>query len=295
MKSVDPGILDQSVCFSFTPPDVARELLFYPTWCGHYFCTENYFMKRDSYPPLLVAFIRKGVFHVQYRGESRRAEEGDVLLLDCMEPHYYRAENGLEFVYMHFDGSNAHDICRHIMETHGWLIRRDNNTLVGNLLYHTVRFHAEGGVETSMQSSARIYRLFELLLAPSSEEAAGETPVEQAIQYIRAHIGETITLEELASSVCLSVSYFAHLFKKRTGFAPVEYIINSRIERAKVLLVRTNQSISEIAEEVGYASSGSLINLFTRRVGVSPRRYRMMHQSPPDLAAAIRADGGILP
>ena len=87
MKSVDPGILDQSVCFSFTPPDVARELLFYPTWCGHYFCTENYFMKRDSYPPLLVAFIRKGVFHVQYRGESRRAEEGDVLLLDCMEPN----------------------------------------------------------------------------------------------------------------------------------------------------------------------------------------------------------------
>lgn len=279
MKSVDPGILEQSICFSFTPPDVAKELLFYPTWSGHYFCTENYFMKRNSYPPLLAAFVRKGVFHVQYRGENRTAGPGDVLLLDCTEPHYYHAANGLEFVYMHFDGSNAHEICQHIIKTHGWLIQRDNNLLIGNLLYDMVRFYADGGIETNMQSSMRIYRLFELLLTPSAQEAAVESPIDQAIQYIRAHIGETITLEELASSVCLSVSYFAHLFKKRTGFAPVEYIINSRIERAKVLLVRTHDSVAEIAAKVGYASSGSLINLFTKRVGVSPRQYRLTHQS----------------
>lgn len=69
MQSVDPGIRSESVCFPFTPSQTARELLFYPTWCGHYYCTANYFMKRDSYPPLLIAYIRKGRFRVEYRGE----------------------------------------------------------------------------------------------------------------------------------------------------------------------------------------------------------------------------------
>ena len=104
MKPVDPGILPQSICFSFTPSDIAQELYFYPTWCGHYYCNSNYFIRRPSYPPLLLAYVRQGVFRVEYRGELRRAQHGDVLLLDCSEPHYYQAEDGLEFLYVHFDG-----------------------------------------------------------------------------------------------------------------------------------------------------------------------------------------------
>ncbi len=279
MQSVDPGILSQSVCFPLTPSQTARELLFYPTWCGHYYCTDNYFMKRDSYPPLLIVYVRKGRFRVEYRGEFRVAEAGDVLLIDCVEPHYYHAEDGLEFVYMHFDGSNSHELCRAITDQQGWLIRCDNNSLIGNLLYNMVQFYNNSGVETAMQSSARIYRMFDLLLAPSAQEMSADDPIEQAIQYIRANIGKAISVEELASSVCLSVSYFAHMFKRRTGFSPADYVINSRIERAKVLLVRTQKPIGEIAEEVGYAASGSLINLFVKKVGISPRQYRIQHLS----------------
>lgn len=213
------------------------------------------------------------------RGEFHVAEAGDVLLLDCIEPHYYHAEDGLEFVYMHFEGSNARELCRRITDRHGWLIRRDNNTLIGNLLYDMVRFYDENGVETDMQRSARIYRMFDLLLSPSAAEQSADTPVEQAIQYIRSHIGQPISVEELASTVCLSASYFAHMFKRHTGFSPADYVINSRIERAKVLLVRTQKPIAEIAEEVGYSTSGSLINLFVKKVGTSPRQYRIRHMS----------------
>lgn len=170
-------------------------------------------------------------------------------------------------------------LCRRITERHGWLIRRDNNTLIGNLLYDMVRFYDENGVETDMQRSARIYRMFDLLLSPSAAEQSADTPVEQAIQYIRSHIGQPISVEELASTVCLSASYFAHMFKRRTGFSPADYVINSRIERAKVLLVRTQKPIAEIAEEVGYSTSGSLINLFVKKVGTSPRQYRIQHMS----------------
>ena len=279
MRSVDPGILPQSICFSFTPPDSARELFFYSTWCGHYYCNENYFMRRRSYPPLLVIFVRSGVFHIEYHGEVRLAQRGDVVLLDCTEPHYYRAENGLEFVYMHFDGSNAHDLAQYVIQTQGWLLQRETNVQIGKLLHDMVEFYERGGIETPFDSSVRIYRLFELLLAPTEQEKQAGTPIDDAILYIRAHVGHPITLDELAGVAKLSSFYFSHTFKKQTGFSPKEYIINTRIERAKVLLARTTKTVAEIAYEVGYAASGSLINLFVQRVGISPKQYRKHHQS----------------
>ncbi len=279
MKSVDPGILAQSVCFSFIPSTLAQELYFYPTWCGHYYCTHNYFMRRDTYPPLLVVFIREGVFDFEYRGEHFAAQKGDVVLIDCTEPHYYAARDGLEFLYMHFNGSNSHEICQHILKEQGPLIQGENNVLIGHLLYDMVDFYTHGGIETMFQSSMRIYQLFEYLLAPANQQQKEELPIDEVIHYIRANVGKDISLEELADIANLSVYYFAHLFKHHTGFAPMEYVTNTRLERTKILLARTTKSVAEIAYEVGYSSSSSLINMFMKKVGVSPTRYRKTHQS----------------
>lgn len=274
MKVPDPGILPQSVCFSFTPPELSKRLLFYYTWCGHYYCTDNYFIRRKYYPPLLVMFVRKGVFRVEYRGEARKARAGDVILLDCAEPHYYQGADGLEFLYAHFDGSNAREICRYVMEQEGWLIRRDGNLKIGAALHEMVEFHERGGVETPFEGSMRVYRLIELLMTPTFQERQSAGPVDKAIQYIRANVGKPVTLEDLSQLCSLSPFYFSRCFKRQTGFSPMEYVINTRIDQAKILLLRTTKSVEEIAWEVGYASAGSFINLFTRRIGVSPTRFR---------------------
>lgn len=276
MKSVDVGVLAKSVCFSFTPPEIAKKLYFYPTWCGHYFCTSEYYMKRKSFPPLLVVYVREGMFHFEYRDKVFDAEKGDVVLLDCSEPHYYHAYDGLEFVYMHFDGSNSHEICQHILSQQGALIRRENNLLIGNLLYNMVYFYESGSVETMFQSSMRIYHIFEYLLAPETHQYEKDNPVENAIRYIRSHIAENISLEGLAREANLSIYYFAHIFKEQTGFSPIEFVINTRLDQAKILLAQTSRSIEEIAWEVGYSSASSLTNIFTRKLEISPGQYRSM-------------------
>lgn len=280
MECVDIGTLARSSCFAFTPPELARDLYFYPTWCGHYFCTSAYYMKRKSYPPLLVVYVREGSFHFEYREMVFDAQKGDVVLLDCSEPHYYRAYDGLEFLYMHFDGSNSHEICQHILSQHGPLIRRESNILIGNLLHDMVELYRSGGIETMFQSSMRIYQLFEYLLAPDSHQYEKETPVEDAIRYIRAHMAEQISLEDLADEANLSVYYFAHIFKEKTGLSPIEFVINTRLDRAKILLAHTSRSVEEIACEVGYSSASSLTNIFKRRLGVPPGQYRKMYRDP---------------
>ena len=74
----------------------------------------------------------------------------------------------------------------------------------------------------------------------------------------------------------MSVYYFSHRFKEETGFSPMDYVINTRLEKAKMLLVRTTKTVAEIAYEVGYGSSGSFINIFNDKVGCSPKTYRRL-------------------
>jgi len=70
----------------------------------------------------------------------------------------------------------------------------------------------------------------------------------------------------------------AHSFKKQVGIPPMEYVIQTRMERAKSLLISTGKSVAEIAYEVEYSSSGSFINQFVRKIGQSPKNYRYAHQ-----------------
>ena len=279
MKSVDPGILPQSICFSFTPSELAQKLYFYPTWCGHYYCTDNYFMKRETYPPLLIVFIREGELHVAFQNQCFDAQKGDVVLLDCTKSHYYHARNGLEFLYMHFDGSNSHEICQHILEIKGPLIQEDSNILIGRLLYHMVNFYQNGGIESMFQSSMRIYHIFEYLLKPPVLQTESETPIEESIHYIRQNYQESLNLNKLAEIANLSPYYYAHCFKEETGYSPMEYVTNTRLEQAKIKLIRTLKTVDEIADEVGYSSSSSFINMFVKKVGRSPKQYRKFHQS----------------
>lgn len=84
MKSVDPGILPQSHCSTFQPSEFARKNLIYMTWCGHYYCTGQYYMDRDSYPEALLLFVRNGEMDVKYNNKAYTIHKGDVLLLDCV-------------------------------------------------------------------------------------------------------------------------------------------------------------------------------------------------------------------
>ena len=71
----------------------------------------------------------------------------------------------------------------------------------------------------------------------------------------------------------LSTSKFHHVFKQHTVLTPIEYINNTRINRAKEMLSDTNLSISDIAERAGFSDQNYFCRIFKKKTGISPKQY----------------------
>lgn len=100
------------------------------------------------------------------------------------------------------------------------------------------------------------------------------TRLQEAIEYIHAHLERELSLAEIAGVVNISPTYFANLFKRATGISPHQYVIQQRVERAKVMLMKTDLTIADIAVQVGFSSQSHLTQHFKSLIGVTPKQIR---------------------
>lgn len=103
---------------------------------------------------------------------------------------------------------------------------------------------------------------------------SGKESVRLAIDYIRNHYNEDISLEMIAGKVFVNPAYFSQLFKKETGCGFNDYLNSLRLENAKILLRQPFLKINEVADMSGYNSIAYFNRIFKKYVGVTPSEYR---------------------
>ncbi len=111
------------------------------------------------------------------------------------------------------------------------------------------------------------------------EKQPEEKDLSQAARaYIEAHSAEKFSLKEMAGALFVNGSYLLRTFKRRTGMTPLSYHHRVRCQKAKELLVRTDQTISQIGEAVGFVSSSHFTHIFRRTEGCTPSEYRVRNK-----------------
>ena len=99
-------------------------------------------------------------------------------------------------------------------------------------------------------------------------------PVAGCVDYIYEHLHQRITVPDLAEHVGLTESYLSSLFKKETGRAISEYVMDKRIEAAGNMLKFSDYSCADIGAILAFSSQSHFIRAFKARTGMTPRAYR---------------------
>jgi two-component system response regulator YesN len=124
-------------------------------------------------------------------------------------------------------------------------------------------------------------------LVYSSQDARKVTQIRPTINYIDANYDKPITLADMATVSYLSVSRLAHLFKEQMGITIIDYLTSVRIERAKQLLLATEQSCTEICFQVGYNNQSYFSRTFKELVGMTPSQFRARNQRREKISAPL--------
>ncbi|WP_442579646.1 helix-turn-helix domain-containing protein [Mesorhizobium sp. ASY16-5R] len=107
-----------------------------------------------------------------------------------------------------------------------------------------------------------------------STEALQKWRLKRVLAYIDENLGETVSLADLAHAAGLSRMYFAARFRTATGLRPHDYLLQRRIDRAKELLSRTEETLVNIALDVGFQTQAHFTTVFKKFAGSTPARWR---------------------
>ena len=110
----------------------------------------------------------------------------------------------------------------------------------------------------------------------TSDDIADESSpaVRRALTYLEKNLDKKLTLNELAREVAFSPTYLSTLFKKETNYSPISYFSHLKIVKACEFLDHTSMKIKEISFKLGYTDPYYFTKDFTKKMGMSPRRYR---------------------
>ncbi|HEV3063365.1 MAG TPA: AraC family transcriptional regulator [Vicinamibacterales bacterium] len=127
---------------------------------------------------------------------------------------------------------------------------------------------------------AHVLQKYGALRKPASVSVGGLGPSQKrrATELLNENLTGGIRLSQVAEECGLSISHFARSFKASFGVSTHRWLVLRRIERSQDLLIHTRESLSDIAEQAGFADQAAFTRTFHQIVGTSPGRWRRDHQ-----------------
>lgn len=160
------------------------------------------------------------------------------------------------------------------------MIRCSDPDHVERLLFRIFNGMASDNKPSEINWSLDIYKILAELLNPLHISIKNNTSYEDSIQdakkYISDHLNEKLTVQDIADIIHMSPSHFSRVFRQQTGFSPYDFVLVSRLNRAKDFLQKTDMSISQIAFDIGFNSESNFIYFFTKSTGLSPSKFRKL-------------------
>lgn len=251
----------------------------------HYTPDRKHFMlQEDQYENWAILAADEGSFRYRVGEETGTAKFGDIVICPPGFRLHRTADEPLSFLFAEFRWPMPQDAAE---------LPAAPSLPCGKVALHRVDRYAsvfalirgldDADWQEMLPFKQHLLRDLLFLLALQQRESASHATsndpvVRQAVQHIRLHAFEPISLKLLAEEAALSQSQFSRRFQAGTGMSPIVFLTDVRMKRARQLLLGTELTIDEIARQCGYQNGFYLSRVFKNHCGSTPSLFRQTNR-----------------
>ncbi|WP_197479937.1 AraC family transcriptional regulator [Paenibacillus swuensis] len=248
------------------------------------------------------------IFQYTLSGEGRieigeqvyRLPKGTAFFVQVPGEHRYYYEQTSEpweFLWLNVKGADAQMFWDRIQQRYqGELVELHPQSQPIQALWDMYRRIQNEQARDKHNLSVMVYNWILLFLGTHAEDHPYHAPVqdsnlriiEQAQQYMKNHLSESVSLDDIAEHCGTNKYQLCRIFQKTVQVTPLDYMTKRRIEAAAYALRNTNKPVSQISEENGFGSVSYFGKRFREQVGLSPTGYR--EQSIPYPTSRLYVD-----
>ena len=261
---------------------------------GQYIPFEDNETHHKVIPETIMAFVKVGSYEIESDGKKGVAQPGEFFLTPPGKPmtiiHHWDQEKGtMHAIWIHavftlFDAVEITDLMDLPLIV-GGAAGKEMGELIQILLdlQKTEKWSVSALSQRVELGFAALRIICQVASSrPGFEEVLnGENRMLPVLQYIAEHYHQITSLNQLAAIANLSRSRFCHLFTLLTHTSPMAYLKQVRMAKAQHLLLRTDQNIAEISENVGFTNQFHFSREFKKETGYAPLNYRKTQRLLP--------------
>lgn len=230
---------------------------------------------------LLLYCVQGAGWYQLNHAEKQPLRANQWVILPAHMPHKYGADEAAPWTiyWLHFAGTQAAALHAHLQEQAPEAPTTIRPTEERLQLFEAIfsQLTLTASLAGVVQASARLGH-FLLALLPTAgspaQPSAVAGSVTQSIRFMREHLAQSFTVQELAVQAGLSASHYAALFRGQVGRPPIVFFNFLKVQHACQQLTDSALRIKEIAHQLGFADVYYFSRVFTKVMGVSPRQFR---------------------
>ena len=235
----------------------------------------------------ILIYCHEGCGKASIKGVEYFVEQGEFIIVPMKQPHIYQADEDKPWTiyWVHFKGLAADALVS--------MLEKMNSGFKGFVtlsqypinLFNDIYKQLERGYSNDnlMYANMSLWHFLVSIIynnkLPGASKNREKDEIDRAIDYLTTQVDQTLSLEDIASAVNLSSSHFSYVFKKKTGFSPIEYFNHLKIQKACQYLLFTSLRVKEIGDKIGIDDPYYFSRMFTKVMGVSPKEYKDKRQA----------------
>ena len=280
MLTYNMDVEERSTWLRATPGAAALAQPFYCTEAGNFYGRAHFATARTDKESYLLFYTLSGSGLIEQNDQLVELPAGSALLLNCRTPQSYCTAPGQDHwhhYWVHLDGAGVAAMEPLLLPDKKLTPVQLTGVRMQELFELVLEQMELGTVDSMVQTGLALHEMLALCaqsLFAQAEMTTNRQLILQAAETLRKNYRQELSLADLLSSAHMSKSYFLRLFRRYMGTTPYNYLVNFRITQAKELLVLTDHSISEIAQEAGFGDASNFSTRFAKATGQSPMQYR---------------------